>query len=60
MLRFAAPPEPDRMTDDPSRLRLLLDDRPPFFRTWVGVYAVVLGFLGFLVLVFHLLTQAFA
>ncbi len=43
------------MTIDPDKV---LDDRPPFFRTWTGVYAVVLGLLGFLVLVFHLLTRA--
>ncbi|MEK7282797.1 MAG: hypothetical protein AAB249_03220 [Acidobacteriota bacterium] len=32
-------------------------DKPPFFRTWTGVYALVLGFLGFLVLVFYLFTR---
>ena len=45
------------MTIDPDKARRVLDDRPPFFRTWTGVYAVVLGLLGFLVLVFHLLTR---
>ncbi len=45
------------MTTDPDKARRVLDDRPPFFRSWTGVYAVVLGFLGFLVLVFHLLTR---
>ena len=45
------------MTIDPDKARRILDDRPPFFRTWTGVYAVVLGFLGFLVLVFHYLTR---
>jgi hypothetical protein len=40
---------------DPDKARL--DDRPPFFRTWAAVYAAVLGLLGFLVLVFHLLTR---
>lgn len=46
------------MTIDPDKARRVLDDRPPFFRTWTGVYTVVLGFLGFLILVFHLLTRA--
>ena len=36
------------------------DDRPPFFRSWTGVYVVVLGFLGFLILVFSLLTRFLA
>jgi len=40
---------------DPDKARL--DDRPPFFRSWAGVYAVVLGFLGLLVLIFYLLTR---
>jgi len=48
------------MTTDPDKARRVLDDRPPFFRTWTGVYGVVLGFLGFLVLVFHLLTRILA
>ena len=51
---------PDRMTTDPDKRRRVLDDRPPFFRTWAGVYAVVLGFLGLLVLFFHLLTRILA
>jgi hypothetical protein len=46
------------MTTDPDKPRRILDDRPPFFRTWTGIYAAVLGFLAFLVLVFHLLTRA--
>ena len=45
------------MTIDPGKVKRVLDDRPPFFRSWTGVYAVVLGFLGFLVLVFHVLTR---
>ena len=48
------------MTDDPGKTRKVLDDRPPFFRSWTGVYAVVLGFLAFLVLVFHLMTKLLA
>jgi hypothetical protein len=34
-------------------------DRPPFLGTWAGVYAAVLGFLGLLVLLFHLFTRHF-
>jgi hypothetical protein len=45
------------MTTDPEKAKRILDDRPPFFRTWTGVYAAVIGFLGVLVLVFHLLTR---
>lgn len=36
-----------------------LDDHPPFFRTWGGVYAVVLGWLALLVALFRLLTVWF-
>ena len=34
-----------------------LDDRPPFFRSWSAVYALVLGFLGFLIIAFFLFTR---
>lgn len=46
------------MTNDPDKARRVLDDRPPWFRTWTGVYGVVLAFLGLLVLVFYLLTRS--
>ena len=45
------------MPNDPDKEQRILQDRPPFFRTWTGVYSVVLGFLGFLVLLFHLFTR---
>jgi hypothetical protein len=48
------------MTSDPEKARQLLDDRPPFFRSWTGVYAVVLGLLAVLVLIFHLMTRLLA
>ena len=48
------------MTLDPEKLKQVLDDRPPFFRSWSGVYAVVLGFLGALILLFAVLTRLFA
>jgi hypothetical protein len=43
------------IADDPGKR--ISEDRPPFFRSWTGVYAVVLGFLGFLILAFHLFTR---
>ena len=45
------------MPNDRDTERRITDDRPPFFRTWTGVYALVLGVLGFLILVFHLFTR---
>ena len=45
------------MPIDPDRERHLIEDRPPFFRSWTGVYALVLGFLGFLVILFYLFTR---
>jgi hypothetical protein len=42
----------DADTEDPTP-----EDRPPVFRSWTGVYALVLGFLGLLVLLFHLFTR---
>ncbi len=42
---------------DPEKERRIVDDRPPFFRGWGGVYGAVLGFLAFLVLVFYLFTR---
>ncbi len=42
---------------DPEKERRIVEDRPPFFRAWSGVYGVVLGFLAFLVLVFYLFTR---
>jgi len=34
-------------------------DRPPLFRSWAGVYALVLGTEGLLILLFHLFTRHF-
>jgi hypothetical protein len=48
------------VTIDPEKARQVLDDRPPFLRTWSGVYAAVLGFLGLLILLFALLTRLLA
>lgn len=48
------------MTIDPEKAKQVLDDRPPFFRSWTGVYAVVLGFLAFLIVLFRLLTSLLA
>jgi len=48
------------MTIDPEKVKQVLDDRPPYFRSWTGVYAVVLGILGALILLFALLTRLLA
>ena len=45
------------MKIDPKKEKQILEDKPPFFRTWTGMYALVLGVLGLLVLIFHLFTQ---
>jgi len=45
------------MPIDPDKERRIIEDRPPFFKSWTAVYALVLGFLGFLVLLFHLFTR---
>lgn len=45
------------MPIDADKERSIIEDRPPFFRSWAGVYALVLGSLGFLVLLFHLFTR---
>ncbi len=42
---------------DPERERQIVQDRPPFFQTWAGVYGVVLGFLAALVALFWLFTR---
>ena len=45
------------MPIDSEAERRIAEDRPPFFKSWSGVYAAVLGFLAFLILVFYLLTR---
>jgi hypothetical protein len=54
-LTGSQPPPPD----DDGRERRSLEGRPPFFRRWSAVYALVLGFLALLVLLFHLFTRHF-
>ncbi len=44
---------------DPEKEKQIVQDRPPFFRTWAGVYGIVLGFLALLVLLFHLFTRSY-
>ena len=34
-------------------------DRPPFFKSWKGVYLLVVGFLIGQILLFSILTQAY-
>ena len=45
------------MPIDPEKETQIIQDQPPFFRSWTGMYALVLGVLAFLVLLFHLVTQ---
>ena len=45
------------MPNNPDQEKQITRDEPPWFRTWTAVYAVVLGFLGFLILLFHLFTR---
>jgi hypothetical protein len=47
------------MPIDPDRERRIREDRPPFFRSWGPIYALVLGLLGLLVLGFHLFTRRY-
>lgn len=42
------------------REREVIDDPPPFLRTWPRVYAAVLVYLLTLILLFWTLTRAFA
>jgi hypothetical protein len=35
-------------------------DPPPFFKKWSGMYWLVIGVLGVLVLLFHLFTQHYS
>jgi hypothetical protein len=52
-----ASPEPAAPAEPAAPPGSRLDDRPPFFGSWKGVYAVVLGWLALLVVCFHLLTR---
>jgi hypothetical protein len=45
------------MSLDPEKERQIVQDQPPFFNSWGGVYGIVLGFLAFLVLVFYIFTR---
>jgi hypothetical protein len=44
---------------DAERERRVAEDRPPFFRSWSAVYALVLGLEAFLILLFHLFTRIY-
>jgi hypothetical protein len=46
------------MSDAPERAEM--DDRPPVLGTWRNIYAVVLGTLVVLVVVFTLVTWVYA
>ena len=45
------------MPIDPGKEKQIVQDQPPFFRSWTGLYALVLGVLALLVLLFYLFTQ---
>ncbi len=45
------------MSNDAEREGPIIEDRPPVFRTWAGVYALVFGILALLTLLFHLFTR---
>ena len=34
-------------------------DKPPFFKSWSGMYWLVLGNLAFLILLFYLITKIY-
>ncbi len=36
------------------------EGKPPFFKTWAGAYALVLGWLGVCVVVFTIVTWVYA
>jgi len=44
---------------DAEDKRRITEDRPPLFRSWSAVYALVLGFEAFLILLFHLFTRSY-
>jgi hypothetical protein len=35
-------------------------DKPPFFKTWKGMYWLVLGNLAFLITLFYIITKIYA
>ena len=43
-------------SDEPPELR---EDPPPLFATWGRLYAVVIGYLAFLIFLFYLFPQAY-
>lgn len=34
-------------------------DKPPFFKSWKGMYWLVLGNLAFLIIIFYMLTKIY-
>lgn len=44
---------------DPDREKELENDEPPFLGSWTRIYGLVLGFLAFLIFVFHLFTKTY-
>jgi len=36
------------------------DEKPPFFKSWNAWYALVIGFLGLLIILFYFFTKHFS
>ena len=47
------------MSDEPIR-KEVIDEPPPFLRTWPRVYAMVIGYLAALILLFYAFSRAYA
>jgi hypothetical protein len=39
---------------------MMNQDKPPLFRSWTTWYVLVISFLVFLIIIFHLFTKKFA
>jgi len=42
-----------------QRTAELDDEKPPFFSTWSRLYAAIVAYLAFLILLFYLFTRAY-
>jgi glucose uptake protein GlcU len=41
-------------------MKELPDEKPPFFKSWNSWYAMVIGFLALLIILFYLFTKHFS
>ncbi|SIT93861.1 hypothetical protein [Pontibacter indicus] len=49
------------MKDNQSDSQLSADtDKPPFFKSWKGMYWLVLGNLAFLIILFYTITRIYS